>query len=219
MDLSFICELESAIPCHFAKGTYLIRQDDPIQYVYYLLEGSCERIEFSESGEEILFNTKISHGGLEAIVGLNNLWVPTETSFSSFVAKTDLFCYRVDAPIFKQEMQKHTILLDEIITMNLRNYLALRTLFKSRQERRTPNQVCALLLKHAITTDKGLYVAKKLSNVSISRQLGVHQVTVAKIMSFLQKEMILKRTSAGIQILDLSQLTDYAGTKKMDYLT
>lgn len=205
MTLSFLCALESATLCYFSKGQYLIHQGDSVEYVYFLVEGSCERIEFSDTGEEILFNTKISHSGLDAIVGLNNLWVPAEVSFSGFVAKTDLTCYRIDADIFKKELQKHPDILDKIITMNLENYLSLRELFKSRQERRTPKSLCSLLLKYATTTSQGLMLPKEISNVTISRQIGIHQVTVAKIMSFLQKESIIQRTLDGIKIIDLIQ--------------
>lgn len=218
-DLYFLCESESAVLCRFSPGQYLIKQDDPVEYVYYLVEGYCERIEINEFGEEVLFNTKNPNDGLGTLVGLNNLWVPTGVSFSSFVAKDDVLAYRIEASKVKQELQKYPEILDEIITMNLSNYLALRALFKVHHERCTPNMLCELLLNSLVETEQGLFISKKLTNVKASRQLGVHQVTIAKIMSYLQKKEVLQRTSGKIQILDLEQLTEYAEGKKMNYLS
>ena len=75
-----------------------------------------------------------------------------------------------------------------------------------------------MLLRQATASNDGLYLPKKLSNVSISHQIGVHQVTVAKIMSYLQKEAIIQRTPQGIQILDSQKLQAYADGEKMNYL-
>ena len=102
MDLSFLCQLPGAHVCHFNKGEYLIHQGDPMPYVYYLQNGSCERIEYSDCGDEIIFNTKLSGSGINAVVGLNNLWNTEPISFSSFIAKTSVTCCRIDAVLAKR---------------------------------------------------------------------------------------------------------------------
>lgn len=218
MDLSFLCQLPGTQLCHFNKGEYLIHQGDPLPYVYYLHSGQCERIEYSDCGNEIIFNTKMSGKGLNALVGLNNLWNPEPYSFSSFVAKTMVTASRIEATSAKEALRTRPDALDAIISLQMDNYLRLRALFKCHQERRTPNLLCELLLKNAAPNAEGWMVSKKLTNVSISHQLGVHQVTVAKIMTFLKKEGIVKRTPAGLKILNRDRLQDYAQGQKMDYL-
>ena len=218
MDLSFLCQLPSAYPCRFSKGQYLIHQGDAMDYVYFLHSGRCERIEYSDCGDEIIFNTKISGEGLNALVGLNNLWNPQPYSFSSFIAKTNVTCSRIEAASAKQALLTRPDILDAIMALQMDNYLRLRALFKCHHERRTPNLLCELLIKNAAASPDGLSLPKKLTNVSISHQLGVHQVTVAKIMAYLQKEAIIERTPAGLKILDLPRLHSYAQGQKMAYL-
>ena len=218
MDLSFLCQLPGAHICRFNKGEYLIHQGETMHYVYYLQSGSCERIEYSDCGDEIIFNTKLSDSGVNAVVGLNNLWNPEPVSFSSFIAKTSVTCCRIDAALAKNALLERPDILDAILTMQMDNYLRLRALFKCHHERRTPSLLCDLLLRQAADEGDGLYLPKKLSNVSISHQLGVHQVTVAKIMSCLQKEAAIQRTPKGVKILDRQKLQAYADGQKMDYL-
>ncbi len=218
MDLSFLCQLPGAHICHFNKGEYLIHQGDPMPYVYYLQSGSCERIEYSDCGDEIIFNTKLSGSGVNAVVGLNNLWNTEPVSFSSFIAKTSVTCCRIDAVLAKNALLERPDILDAILTLQMENYQRLRALFKCHHERRTPSLLCALLLRQAAASSDGLYLPKKLTNVSISHQLGVHQVTVAKIMSYLQKEAVIQRTLKGVNILDRQKLQAYADGEKMNYL-
>ena len=218
MDLSFLCQLPGARICHFNKGEYLIHQGDPMPYVYYLQSGTCERIEYGDCGDEIIFNTKLSGGGLNAVVGLNNLWNTDPVIFSSFIAKTSVTCCRIDAALAKKALLERPDILDAILTLQMENYQRLRALFKCHHERRTPSLLCALLLRSAMDNGTGLYLPKKLTNVSISHQLGVHQVTVAKIMSCLQKEAVIQRTLKGVKILDRQKLQEYADGLKMNYL-
>lgn len=218
MDLSFLCQLPGSYLCRFKKGEYLIHQGDPLLYIYYLQSGSCERIEYSDSGDELIYKTKLSDGSVSAVVGIHNLWHPESVSFSSFIAKTNITCYRIEAALAKDALLKRPDILDAILTSQMENYLHLHALFKNHHERRTPSLLCALLLRQAAASSDGLYLPKKLTNVSISHQLGVHQVTVAKIMSYLQKEAIIQRTPQGIQILDSQKLQAYADGEKMNYL-
>ena len=219
MDLSFLCQLPDSQTCRFVKGEYLIRQGEAMPYIYYLQSGRCERIEYSDCGDEIIFNTKMSGSGLNAVVGLNNLWNTEPVSFSSFLAKTNVICCRIDAALAKEALLLRPDILDAIISLQMDNYLRLRALFKCHQERRTPSLLCDLLLKQADPDPDGrLRLPKSLTNVSISRQLGVHQVTVAKIMAHLQKEALIKRTPQGLLLLDPQQLEAYANGQKMAYL-
>ena len=219
MDLSFLCQLEGATLCKFTKGECLVQQGDPLDYIYYLTEGVCERIELSEDGGEVLFNKKMPNDGPNSIVGLNTLWAASAgfCYVNTFVAITDVVCYRIDAVEAKKALQKCPEALDEILSTLSQKYLTLKEMYKSRQERRAPNQLCALLLKNIVITAEGMYINKKLKNVEISRQLNIHPVTVAKIMSFLQKEDILQRTSNGIKVLDFDRLVAYVD-EKMEYL-
>ncbi|MFP5528272.1 Crp/Fnr family transcriptional regulator [Peptococcus simiae] len=217
MDLSFLCQDVSAKQVSFSKGEYIIHQGDQLTHVYYISQGICERIEYAEDGNEILFSTKTSTKGLEALVGLNNLWNPSPYSISSFRAITNLTCWQIDAANAKKHLSASTSILNAIVAMQAKNYISLRRLFKSHHERRVPSLVCHFLLDHA-KADKGNWlVPKNYTNAAIGRHLGVHPVTISRVLTFLRKRSILTRTEKGLYIINRQKLETYANDKKMPY--
>lgn len=54
-----------------------------------------------------------------------------------------------------------------------------------------------------------LVVDKSFSNVELSKFLGVHAVTISRLLSRLQREGVIKREEEGIVILDNQRLHDY----------
>ena len=56
-----------------------------------------------------------------------------------------------------------------------------------------------------------------MTNVKLGQFLGIHAVTVAKIMKQLKAEGIICRTAEGTLISDLQGLNAYAQGKKMVY--
>lgn len=217
MDLSFLFDHPQASIRQFRKGEYLFHQGDIADCIYILQEGSVERIAFNESGDEIIFGTKASESGISAIVGLNNLWIPNHIAFSSFLAVSDVICTHLSADIAREVILQRPDIINAILYLQMGNYMRLRSLFKSHRENKIPNHLAELLAENIVPTKDGLYVPKDLTNVEISRQLGIHQVTVAKIMMFLQKESVLERTSRGIRIMDEDKLKRYANNHKMRY--
>lgn len=219
LNLSFLSDLPSATVCTFKKGEFLINQGERVEHIYYLQKGVCEHIEYGPAGDEILYYQKRPNAGLESVIGLNHLWVSDSVAISSFYAKTDLVCIRVEAGEAKRAFLEHPLILDEIITGLAKKYIGLRSMFRYRHDRKIPAQLCRLLIGYAQSTQDQMIIPKSVSNVVLSRQLGAHQVTVAKIMSYLQKNGILKRTRDGIVIIDRQALLDYADGGKMDYLS
>lgn len=217
MDLSFLYNHPQATTCFFQKGEYLFHQGDPANCIYVLVDGMVERIEFSESGDEIIFGTKSSHEGIGAIVGLNNLWVSSHISFSSFLAVTPVQCVHLPGDTARALLLARPHIVDAMLYAQMENYMRLRSLFKSHRENRVPNLLAALLINSAVATSDGLVVPKEMTNIEMSRRLGVHQVTIAKIMMFLQKERVLERTPQGIRIVDEMALQRYAQNMKMRY--
>ncbi|MGI6227073.1 MAG: helix-turn-helix domain-containing protein, partial [Peptococcales bacterium] len=63
-----------------------------------------------------------------------------------------------------------------------------------------------------------LLIKKAYSNTRISQFLGIHKVTVSKILKVLKEEGIIEKGKEGIIILDERQLASYAKSEKiMDY--
>lgn len=217
MDLTFLLELESARKCRFRKGDFLIFQGDKTEYIYYLIEGECERIEYSENGDLLKYNEKRTDDGLNSLVGINNLWIPDHISFSSFRALSDVVCYRLDIAEVMGVLQSRADILSALLVQLGDKYCQLRTLLSVHREKKIPAVFCFMLLQHAEASEGDELVAYNWSNVAICRSLGIHQVTGAKIMSLLQKEKIIERRASNIHIIDNDALLAYANNKKMKY--
>ena len=218
VDDSFLCSLANAQVCHFDKGQYLIRQDDPMDCIYYLLKGSGELLEYTREGETLFCRLKSADQPLNRIVGLHNLWQLEPSYTYSFVAATDIDCLRIEAGQARQAFLDHPQVMDQVLVLLTEKYLNLRDMYKARQSRHIANQVCDYLFQHMQQNASGACLPRDVTNVRIARRLNVHQVTVAKIMRQLQTEGVLRRTPAGLQILDPARLQAYAQGQRLDYL-
>ena len=101
--------------------------------------------------------------------------------------------------------------LDQLIA----EHMTLIINFNSKQDGRTPNLICRFLLDNAKETPDGrLLVNKIYSNAEVSRYLGIHKVTAARIISQLRHEGLIERTANGIFLLDVDTLQLYAQNKR-----
>lgn len=218
VDVSFLCDLESAVRCTFRAGEYLVQQDQPRRYVFYLTEGNGEWLEYTEDGEALYFRSKHA-GDTQDVVGLHNLWSPEPLYSYSFVSTSDIVCYRIDEADAREAIHRRPDAMEAVLIMLTRKFQELRKLYNARQSRHISNQVCAYLLDSIVQNANGIRLPKKLTNVSISHRLNVHQVTVAKIMKFLQTEGVISRTADGVRVLNLPRLEEYANGARMAYLS
>ena len=163
-------------------------------------------------------NTKKAGEGLNAIVGLNSLWTKEEHMVQlHFIAQTDITCLKISAAEVKAAFLERPDLLSEIIAFNVEQAFLLQERLHYRQKGRTANQICAFIRNNAVVVNKSSVVPKNITNVDMSMRLGVHQVTVARIMSFLKREKIIERTPAGLKILNPQLLNSYANGEIVPY--
>jgi CRP-like cAMP-binding protein len=214
-----LLEYPDVVKCKFKKGEYLIRQGEKVEYLYYLDKGSCYRTTVTEKGDEIIFSIKeASDNFTQSLAGVLILY-SDGYSMSNFVAKVSCDCYRVPKGLFLQYVQDKPDLLQQLLTMAMSELRDLADTFQARQEGKVANRLCELLLKNSTLKDDKLLVSKDYSNNAvIGRFLGIHKVTVAKIIKALKEEGVILKERAGIIILDKERLTKYANAEKMiDY--
>lgn len=149
-DLTFLCNLESATLCTFKKGEIVINQGEPVKYIYLLVKGICEHLEYSQAGDEIVYFKKTPNAGLDSIIGLNHLWLPDHIAISSFLAKTDLVCIRIELDEAKKEILMYPAVVESILSSLAIKFYDLRLMFNFRHNRQTPNQICNLLISNII---------------------------------------------------------------------
>ena len=76
------------------------------------------------------------------------------------------------------------------------------------QEDSVVSSVCRFLLQVATPAKDGLTVPKLFTYGEISRFLGVHEVTVSRIIGRLKQEDLITRSSSGLLINEAKELAN-----------
>lgn len=203
------------IRCEFKKGDYIIRQGEEVEFLYLLVKGTCHRATISEKGDEIIFGVKKPSDNLiPSLVGVLVLYT-NGISANNFVADSNCHCYRIPKQTFLNYVQDKTDLLNQLIYLAMSEFRELASSFQARQEGKIANRLCELLLKNAHENQGKLVVSKDYSNLNkISRFLGIHRVTVAKVIKALKEERVIIKEENGIVIFDEEKLISYAKAEK-----
>ncbi len=208
-----ILNLEGVEPVIFQRGEVLIEQDAPLIYVYYLQSGKCYRESISEGGQSVFHGYKSAFGSMyDALVGVLSAFSREGLSESHFVATERICAYRIPKQyVLDYYAQHHDLmceLLAELLDVNRQN---MRT-FNARTEGRVPNHLCKMLYYNAfVDQDERLRVKPEFSSfVRLSQKLGVHKVTVSKMMRALRHEEVLYTEGRKIYIRDKEKLLAYA---------
>lgn len=216
MDL--LLQHPNVVSCEFKKGDYIIRQGEEILYLYYLVSGTCYRTTFTEKGDEIIYGIKKSNKSFQSLIGVMLLY-SSGISKNNFIARNNCKCYKIPKDVFLNYVKDKPDVLNELLYMVMKEYEDLIDSFQARQEGKISNYLCNQLLKNAKEYQGKLLVNKDFSSqATISRFLGIHKVTVAKIIKALKDQGIIDREKNGIVILDQKRLESYAkGEQILDY--
>jgi len=209
-----LIKMPGVVYCEFKKGESIIRQGEKVDFIYYLLSGTCYRTTITGKGDEIIYGVKESNDFVKSLVGVLILYA-NGFSVSNFIAKSKCCCYKIPKETFFEYVKDKSEILSQLLYLAMWELRELHALFQSRQEGKVANRLCELLLKNSQNRQDKLVVNKVYSNnAEISRFLGIHKVTVAKILKTLRDEGIIDKQKEGIVILDEKKLVSYAKAEK-----
>jgi len=199
----------------FKAGDYIIREGEKVQFVYWLLRGKCARKIFTYKGHEFLLGIKASKAQIDSVIGINVIYNGFDgVSNSNIVAETDCFCYRISKQAFMQVVDNRPDILIELLHSMSRERKRVQDMLLSRQEGSSAQALCKILLEQSRQSDDYL----RLTNVTLAYLLGVHRVTVGRILKRLQEKKIIHKKGQQVKVLDYDQLQDYAtGKKTLEY--
>lgn len=206
-------EMQGAKYCEFEKGTYIIRQGETIDYLYYLISGTCQRILTTEKGDDIILDVKTSNNSVESLLGVLASF-RNRKSMCYFFAKTKCCCYKIPKDNFWKYVQDKPAILINLLDMYRCAYEHLESSFAARQQGKVSNRLCEQLLKSSIDFQGKLLVNRSFSNAELSRMLGIHEVTVARVLKVLKDKGIISKDKDGITILNEKELVSYASIEK-----
>lgn len=211
-------KIPGVVYCEFKNNGYIIRQGEKVDFIYYLVSGTCYRKTITEKGDEIIYGVKESNKSLvHSLLGVLVLYSDGISS-NHFIARSKCCCYKIPKEIFFEYVQDKPDVLTQILHMAVRGYRELAGSFQARQEGKVANHLCNLLLKNAQIKQGKRLIDKEYSNSKLSQFLGIHKVTVSRILRVLKDEGIIDKQKEGIIILDEKRLENYAKAEKMmDY--
>lgn len=201
----------------FQKGDYLIRQGEKVARVYRLLDGECYRMTINEQGDEYIYAVKSSENPIESLIGVLVLFSDSRISGGSFIAKTTCHAQVIDADYLLSALDNRPDILKALLKMLINDYNVLNQSFHSRQEGKAANLLCRFLLNHSSKNTSGALICDVHNNSELAGYIGIHKVTVFRVLKQLKNEGIIKRDGHSFTILDAKALEDYALGKKFIY--
>lgn len=212
--------LDGVEVCRFQAGEYLLRRGEPMPYVYYLKKGAVKREVLTSQGSSLIITIKESGGITSSIVGLLEIFDKRFNGYCSddFIAEKACICYRIPVLVCKAYLRTQPMLLEEALVMCIGQFDLLEAAYSKKKDMSAVDFVCEFLLSHDESGEEGLLVPKKYTNVEIGKYLGIHSVTVSRIINCLRQDGCVMRTPLGLRILDEGGIRAYlSGEKKMKY--
>lgn len=205
------------------KNSRIVDAERRLDYIYYLEDGIVALIDLLEDGDERIYRYH-KRGELLGIFKLYNM-IPclknspqhTVCGIYNSVAKTDCVVYQLEPEVVLRFLYQNPEMLIEQIRMTGKVNINHSFRYSRMLKNRTPNILCEVLLEFSRERDGVLQLDPYFSNAEIARYMGVHVVTVGKILKQLKVEGLIDRKSGRIVILDRDGMEAYLGEKIMKY--
>lgn len=191
------------------KGAFIYQHtDDPSEkFIYLLDEGICALTSMTMEGEEnihlyfhpfrlISFNQHIITEKLDPICDIR----------FAIIAKTPCTVYQIPLATF-WDMLRTDMDFNRFVMQTLaNNYQEVLVHLHWRVEKSAIARLCYLLLEIAQSSRKQTLIPKFFTYSELAKYLGVHQVTVSRIMTKLKKMGYIKKCPEGLFIEDENAL-------------
>lgn len=199
---------------YFKKGETILRQGEKTEFLYLLKSGSCYRYLFTDKGDTIIYEIKKPDGSLNSLIGVLTLYNQEDASHFTFVARTQCECLCIPAKDFVEWAADKPTVQNELVCLAMTYYNELRIAYQSHQEGRIANRLCRILLECIKSDDSSLIITKKYNFSEMAAMLGIHPVTVSRIVRSLCEEKTLAKDPDALRVVNIEKLLAYAGNKE-----
>lgn len=208
---------------HVGKGTRVVDSQKKLEYVYYLEKGVIALVDLMEDGDERVFRYH-KQGELLGIFQLYNMVPSLKNSVQhtvchiyDSVSKSECVLYRLEPRVVLEFLFENPEILVEQVRSTAKINMSHCFRYSKMLKNRTPNILCEMLLEFAHLSEGVWKLDKYFSNAEIARYLGVHVVTVGKIIGKLKEDGLIDRKNGQLVILDREGIEEYLGEKNMKY--
>lgn len=205
------------VPANMAlSANYKAHENKPF---FVLVSGACALQTASKKGDELtLFYFRegemMGHSPL-----LNNLfqqegtgdYLYSERDIYVIMAKTDCEVLRFPSSCFQTLLDENVAFRMVLLESMQRHYVSLTGRSSYSANHSAVSTLCTMLARNAVRCGDGRHTLEgQFTYAELARRIGVHQVTVARIMSGLIKEGTLSRKGKHVYVEDDLRLLRYA---------
>lgn len=191
------------------KNTCLYNLQIVDQYVYCLEEGVCALISITKNGEEKIYQ----YFKAGALIGFVPAYAPfyTDETFSAFslVTKSNCTLYQIPYSTFCDFIASDSSLYPWVIQMVINHYDDVLTHFHNLQEGNNFSNLCRTLLELSVYQDGHYKMHKYFSYSELAKYLGIHTITVTRMMAKLKSEDVIYKEGHHTIIKNTKKLADY----------
>ncbi len=192
---------------HVKKNTILFNEDiiHSNPYIYYLTDGICAISGTSRDGHEQTFLYQMPGqflGHNPHIMAKDTYSLLFSYRLPHIITKTNCTLYKIPVTKFLYHMEHDLEFANFMIHLFSRNQSMLLAHLKQVQEDPASVMVCRFLLQMQTPGPEGPVVPRLFTYDEISQYIGVHMVTVSRIIGKLKQSGCLKRIPSGLLIRD-----------------
>lgn len=200
------------------KNQYFSSINNHENTAYCLVSGVCALSRFTHKGEEIIyhyFKEGDFIGGVPLFLSHENArQVYSYYNFCSLYTKTECVLYQISFAAVERLILKEPEINFWIGESIARYFMASISHVHSFRENHTAGCLYRTLIELADYKNGHYELKKYFTYGELSRYLGVHQVTVSKIMLQLKRDGIIEKDGHKIIICDMSRLRKLAETSQ-----
>ena len=218
MDAKAVAALKRFPACRCKKGDVIIRQGEPVRRVFFLAAGSVVRSGLTSRGDELTYGERVADESASCLLGALALYSSACIHDTNFIAETDCVCHAIPADSFKAFLYDNPAVMDDLLHVAIESYEVLNANFRGKMKGLAPSRVATYLLRHATQADGELIYPAKLNITAIARDLGIHRLTVGKIIRALADEEVVAYRGNSLAVVAPERLKNYAdGLSELRY--
>ena len=207
------------------NGTVFIKQGERVDHIFYLTSGYFYRIMTTVKGDEVIYGLKSASEDLsKCLIGIFSLFGNGSSrthegrlSSSDFVAMTDCEGYVIPKESVYTYLADNPEMMLLLLDVLADEYARLIKNYQAHQEQSVANRLCQLLLEHSTPNGDNTKRLVVVKNVDLAGFLGVHKVTVARIIKALKELEIVERDGSSLYITDVPGMERYANGVYLEY--
>lgn len=206
--LNILCK--EGIRINMEKNHYFSSINNEEKTVYCLVSGVCALVRFTQNGEEVIYHyfkegdciggvpLFLSHNDTTGLYSLYN--------FCSLFTKTECVLYKISFSAIERMIRETPEIGFWISECVSRHFMAVISHIHSSVEDHTAGRLCRTLLELAYEKHGRFELERYFTNTELAKYLGVHSVTISKIMGVLKKMDVIEKEGHKTVIRDMERL-------------